>query len=74
MGSEIEMNTAPRFRARAIGAFKQKPGCPEYSLNALSPERLDLLCRGECYNPSSERQVLTKMEVRHQRMLENVSE
>jgi hypothetical protein len=63
MGSEVEMNTAPRFQARAIGAFKQKPGCPDYSLNALSPERLDLLCRGECYNPSSERQAISKMEV-----------
>ena len=40
MGSETSMMTTPRFRARAIGAFRQIPGCPDYSVNALAPERL----------------------------------
>jgi hypothetical protein len=63
MGSETAMSEFPRFRARALGAFEQIPGCPEHSLNALSPERLDLLCRGECYNPSNQRQAISRIEV-----------
>ena len=63
MGTETAMTATPRFRARALGAFKQNPGCPEYSVNALAPERLDLLCRGECYNPSSERVPISRIEV-----------
>ncbi len=63
MGSETTMNEAPRFRARALGAFEQKPGCPEYSLNALPAERLERLCRGECYNPSSKRRPISRIEV-----------
>jgi hypothetical protein len=63
MGSETSLRDAPRFRVRAVGAFKQLPGCPEYSLKALSPERLAYLCRGECYHPSDERRVITRIEV-----------
>jgi hypothetical protein len=63
MGAETAMNEAPRFRARAIGAFRQQPGCPEYSLNALPAERLERLCRGECYNPAPERQAISRIEV-----------
>jgi hypothetical protein len=63
MGTEIEMDSAPRFRVRAIGAFRQRPGCPEYSLNALPPEEIERLCRGECYNPSDERRRITRLEV-----------
>ncbi|MCP4683196.1 MAG: DUF3604 domain-containing protein [Desulfobacterales bacterium] len=63
MGSEVKMSAAPKFRVRAVGAFKQKPGCPEYSVNALSPERLNHLCRSECYNPSDERKRITRIEV-----------
>jgi hypothetical protein len=63
MGSEALMNETPRFRARAIGAFAQLPGCPEHSLNALPPERLERLCRGECYNPSPERVAISRIEI-----------
>ena len=63
MGSEVALVEAPRFRVRAAGAFHQKPGCPEYSTSALSPARLDHLCRGECYNPSDERKSITRIEV-----------
>ena len=63
MGSEVAMQDAPRFRARAAGSFKQLPGCPEYSLKALAPERLNYLCRGECYNPSDERHLIKRIEV-----------
>jgi hypothetical protein len=63
MGSEVRMNESPRFRVRAAGAFKQNPGCPEVSMSSLSPERLEHLCRGECYNPSDERRRITRIEV-----------
>ncbi len=63
MGAEVTMDAAPRFRVRAAGAFKQQPGCPVHSLKALSPERLDHLCRGECYNPRDERRLITRIEV-----------
>ncbi len=63
MGGDVHMASTPRFEVRAVGALKQKPGCPEHSLNALSPERLQHLCKGECYNPSDERKRITRIEV-----------
>jgi hypothetical protein len=63
MGSETRLADNPHFRVRAAGSFKQKPGCPEVSTQGLSPDRLARLCRGECYNPSDERHVITRIEV-----------
>ncbi len=63
MGAEAKLDRAPRFRVRAVGAYEQKPGCPETSTNAMSPERLDHLCRGECYNPGDTRRKITRIEV-----------
>jgi hypothetical protein len=63
MGSETALGDAPRFRVRAVGSFKQVPGCPAHSVSALSPERLQSICRGECYNPSDERHLITRIEV-----------
>jgi len=63
MGSEVEMNENPRFRARAVGAFEQLPGCPETSVSALSEERLETLCRGECYNPSAKRVGISRIDI-----------
>ncbi len=63
MGSETALDQAPRFRVRAVGAFKQKPGCPAYSVSALAPERLAYLCHNECYNPTDERRLITRIEV-----------
>ena len=40
-----------------------KPGCPEMTVNGLSPERLKNLCLNECYNPSDERLLINKIEV-----------
>jgi hypothetical protein len=48
---------------RALGAFEQTPGCPEWSTEALGPERLERLCRGECYHPSDERKPILRIEV-----------
>jgi hypothetical protein len=63
MGSSVSSSEDPRFRVRAVGAFRQDPGCPEHSVSALPPERLEHLCRGECYNPSDERKLIRRIEV-----------
>lgn len=63
MGSEVSLNHAPTFQVRAVGSFKQKPGCPDYAKDALGPERLAYICRNECYNPSDERRLIKKIEI-----------
>ena len=63
MGGQAELASPPRFRVRAAGSFEQKPGCPEHSVKALGPERLELLCRNECYNPGDTRRRITRIEV-----------
>ena len=35
MGGEVTMTTAPEFEVTAIGAFEQKPGCPDYTLSLI---------------------------------------
>jgi hypothetical protein len=63
MGSEVSLDVPPRFRVRAAGSFEQLPGCPDWSTEALGPERLENLCRGECYHPSDRRKRITRIEV-----------
>ncbi|MCF6293331.1 MAG: DUF3604 domain-containing protein [Robiginitomaculum sp.] len=63
MGSSTITDKNPQFRVRAAGAFKQKPGCPDFAAAGLPEERFEKLCRGECYNPSSERLKITRIEV-----------
>jgi hypothetical protein len=63
MGSEVAMGEAPRFEVRAVGSFEQKPGCPEFSTSALTPERIEYLCKGECYHPSDQRRLITRIEI-----------
>ena len=63
MGGDAVATTNPRFRVNAVGAFKQKPGCPDYSVESLDQAALEHLCHGECYNPSEERQLITRIEV-----------
>jgi hypothetical protein len=55
MGSEVLMSETPRFRVRALGAFEQVPGCPDYAVSALGKERIESLCGGECYHPAGDR-------------------
>jgi hypothetical protein len=63
MGAEVTLTEAPRFRIRAAGAFEQQPGCPDWAETALGPDRLERLCRGECYHPSDRRRRITRLEV-----------
>jgi hypothetical protein len=63
MGSSGRQSHDPEFEVRAVGAFVQKPGCPEESHTGLDPERLQRLCRGECYHPSDRRHAIRAIEV-----------
>ena len=63
MGSNITMSQNPRFVVRAAGSFIQNSGCSVESLDALSSDRLEYLCAGECYNPTNERHILNQIEV-----------
>ncbi|MEH6606589.1 MAG: DUF3604 domain-containing protein [Pseudomonadales bacterium] len=63
MGSEVSLEQTPVFRVSAAGAFKQKPGCPEYTESSLGADRMQQLCRNECYNPSTERKKIDRIEI-----------
>jgi hypothetical protein len=63
MGSTTTRSQNPRFRVRAMGSFKQNPGCPDHVVDALGQERVENICRAECYNPSEERRPITRIEV-----------
>ncbi|MDJ0847592.1 MAG: DUF3604 domain-containing protein [Myxococcota bacterium] len=63
MGGEVAMADAPIFQVRAVGSFEQQPGCPDHAAEALGPERLEHLCKGECYHPSDRRRLVTRIEV-----------
>ncbi len=63
MGGAARMAEAPRFRVRAAGALRQRPGCPAYAERALGPERRALLCKNECYHPGDERHPIARIEV-----------
>ncbi|HEU4427927.1 MAG TPA: DUF3604 domain-containing protein [Myxococcota bacterium] len=63
MGSSLAYAEPPHFSVRAVGSFEQKPGCPDDSTQALGPEKLARLCRGECYFPSEKRRRIARIEV-----------
>jgi len=63
MGSQVTTESNPTFRVGATGSIKQKPGCPNYVQDALGPERMQSLCRNECFNPSDEAFRIDRIEV-----------
>jgi hypothetical protein len=63
MGGETAMNETPRFRVRALGSRRQLPGCPESAASALSKERLEALCMGECDNPGDTRRIIERIDI-----------
>jgi hypothetical protein len=63
MGGKAALSHAPRFRVRAIGSREQLPGCPDETRSGLPAERLEQLCRGECFHPGDTRKRITRIEV-----------
>jgi hypothetical protein len=63
MGGEARPAGVPRFEVRAVGAQKQRPGCPDWSEAALGAARIASLCKGECFHPAEERKLVTRIEV-----------
>ena len=63
MGSTTKQSRSPIFEVKAVGAHKQKPGCPDDVVNALGEERIQKLCANECFNPSGARMKITRFEV-----------
>lgn len=62
MGSDVAVSGTPRFEVRAVGAFKQKPGCLPDAAGRDGSSR-ERICRGNCYNPTDERIPITRIEV-----------
>ena len=63
MGGSAKTSNNPVFRAKAVGAFKQKEGCPDYSSTNISDQEVERICKNECYNPSDERKIINRIEV-----------
>jgi hypothetical protein len=63
MGSEVEAKAGGHFIVRAVGAFEQKPGCPEFVHASMTPDRVTALCLGECYHPDERRKRIDRIEV-----------
>ena len=63
MGSAVSSRSNPTFRVKAMGSFKQLPGCPEYVVNALERRQLEKMSLGECYHPSEDRYDILYIEV-----------
>lgn len=63
MGSEVVLTETPRFRVKALGAFEQIPGCPDFAVAALGEARAQSLCGGECFRPGDTRKAISRIEV-----------
>ena len=74
MGGRVHTDQAGTFNVRAVGSFKQKPGCPEYAVESLGVERIESLCSSECYHPADERHLIERIEIIRIRPQVNVGE
>ena len=63
MGSELSTSKNPSFEVRAVGSYKQLPGCPDYVNNSMTKKEIERLCLNECYNPSNERNLIDRIEI-----------
>jgi hypothetical protein len=63
MGGRARLDESPIFQVRAVGSLEQAPGCPEASVRGLEPDRLERLCKGECYHPTERRRLISRVEV-----------
>tara|TARA_B100000927_G_scaffold118233_1_gene95565 strand:+ start:656 stop:2749 length:2094 start_codon:yes stop_codon:yes gene_type:complete len=63
MGSETSFSRIPVFEVKAVGSYKQMPGCPDYVTNTMSKDEISRLCLDECYNPSNERNKIDRIEI-----------
>jgi hypothetical protein len=63
MGSQVELAENPIFQVKAVGSFDQNPGCGPDALRSMGPERIERLCQGECYNPSTLRRPISRIEI-----------
>jgi len=63
MGNESVIESNPEFEVKAVGSFKQNPGCPEYAHTSLGKKEIARLCLNECYNPSSQRNIIDRIEI-----------
>ena len=61
MGSEFSMQENPKFKVRVLGSQKQAPGCS--SENEITKTYLEKLCNGECFNPTDERNNISRIEL-----------
>ena len=74
MGSAVRMKNNPEFEVKAVGAFIQKPGCPNFQRRVLGEKKLETLCHNECFNPSNRRRQITRIEIVRIRPQHNPSE
>jgi len=63
MGSTVNQKINPIFKIKAVGAFEQKPGCPDYSATNITESDIERICKNECYNPSDTRKNISRIEI-----------
>ena len=63
MGGTVKAAASPVFEVKAVGAHKQKAGCPQSARDALGADRLQKLCANECFNPADTRRRIERIEI-----------
>lgn len=63
MGSLVQLQGAPQFKVVVAGSHEQLPGCPAFVQKTLGKEAMQHLSDGECYNPSSNRRPIVRIDV-----------